>query len=152
MNSRISFAMSLTAIIMFLSRFLLSFVLICRSYKLALNVVSKLILNCSLMLSFILDISGVICSIIIYQLSDSVTSLTKVLSLIVVLLLSVLVCSMFWFCESKSVFMTTLRLMILLTWSLRFFDVNEFNSECFSSQNCFIRFIYTILGSDSDFL
>ena len=95
MNSRISFAMSLTAIIMFLSRFLLSFVLICRSYKLGLNVVSKLILNCSLMLSFILDISGVICSIIIYQLSDSVTSLTKVLSLIVVLLLSVLVCSMF---------------------------------------------------------
>ena len=33
MDSGICFAMSLTAIRMFLSRFLLSFVLICRSFK-----------------------------------------------------------------------------------------------------------------------
>ena len=41
--------------------------------------------------SFILDTSGVICSIIIDELSAPVMSLTKVLSLIVVSLLSLLV-------------------------------------------------------------
>ena len=94
MDLRISFAMPLTAI-MFLSSFLLSFVLICQSFKLAVNVVSKFILNCSLLPSFILDTSGVICSIIIGELSDPVMSLTKALSLIVVSLLSVLVSLVF---------------------------------------------------------
>ena len=152
MDPRISFAMSLTVIIIFLSRFLLSFVLIFQSFKWAVNVVSKFILNCSLMRSFILDTSGVIYSIIIDELSDHVMSLTKVPSSITVSLLPVLASLVFWFCKSKSVSMTTLRLMILLTWYLKFFGVTEFNSGCFSYQNCFIRLIYPILGSDLDFL